>query len=145
MSSAECSGAGLSIERLFLGLDLDPFVFDLEAQAAENAHVDVCNPNQREEADEISTPAIEQQLVPRHDHEENRDPVAEAVFTGEQVKEFPDKQAVTGGALVGTPFARLAEDLFVRHGPGDARDGNCEDEKRDDLCREIYDAEPPPC
>ena len=71
--------------------------------------------------------------------------MAEAILTGEQVEKFALENSAAIGALVETPFARLAKYFLVRHGPGDAGDWYCDHEKRDELCRKIYDAEPPPC
>lgn len=59
--------------------------------------------------------------------------MAEAVFAGEEVKEFAGDEAAAVLALVFAPVAGLAEEFFMSDGPGDARDGEREDKEIGEL------------
>jgi hypothetical protein len=49
--------------------------------------------------------------------------MAETIFAGEQVKEFPRQDVPRFPALLYTILMRLAKDLFVSNGPRNTRDG----------------------
>jgi hypothetical protein len=59
--------------------------------------------------------------------------MAETVFAGKQVEEFPLDQSPAVLAPLRAIFARLAKDFFVRHRPRDAGDGHGENEQPGDL------------
>src|SRR5215210_1836312 len=108
---------------LLLDVRLDLLALDVEAEAVVEAHVLVGDPDEGEAADEVAAPVFVEQVVARDEEEEDGDVVAETVFAGEEVEELP---LVPAPALLTPPLAvlpRLAEDLLVRHRPGDARDG----------------------
>ena len=115
------------------------FVLDVEAQAIEEAHVDVGNPDEGEPGDEIAAPALVEHLEARDEEEEGSDVVAEAVLAGEEVEEFARDKAAAVLALVFAPVARLAEDLFVGYSPGDACDRKGEDEKIGELALQSHE------
>ena len=92
-----------------------------------------CDPDDREARDEVAAPILEDQGEPGQDKHPDRDIVAEAILAGEKVEKLPLVPAAAGLTFFGAVLARLPEDLLVRDRPGDARDGNREDEKRDDL------------
>ena len=74
----------------------------------------------------------------RNDEQERGDVVAEAVFAGEEVEKFARYKAAAVLALIFAPVARLAEDLFVGDGPGDAGHGKREDEEVGELLFESH-------
>src|SRR5690242_1503769 len=92
-------------------LDLDALAFDVEAQPAEEAHILVGHPDQREAADQVAAPIVVEQLVARDDEEKGRHIMAETVFAGEQVEKFSLDQSPTSLATFDTILARLAEDF----------------------------------
>src|ERR1044072_559888 len=118
---------------LLLDVRLYLLALDVEAEAVVEAHVLVCDPDEREAADEIAAPVFVEQLVARNEEEEDCDVVAEAVFAGKEIEELPLVPAATILALAHAELTRLAEDLLVCHRPGNARDGNCEQEEHCDL------------
>jgi hypothetical protein len=59
--------------------------------------------------------------------------MAEAVFASEQVKKLPSDRIAATLALADTVISRLAEDLFMRNGPGNTSDGNGKNEQCSDL------------
>ena len=115
------------------------FVLDVEAQAIEEAHVDVGNPDESEPGDEIAAPALVEHLEASDEEEEGSDVVAEAVLAGEEVEEFARDKAAAVLALVFAPVAGLAKNLFVGDGPGNTRYGECEDEEIGELTRESHE------
>ena len=108
-------------------------MLDVEAQAVEEAHVDVGDPDEGEPGDEIAAPAFVEHLEPCDDEQECGDIVAEAVLAGEEIEKFAWDEAAAVLALVFAPVARLAEDLFMGDGPCDASYGECEDEEVGEL------------
>jgi hypothetical protein len=113
-------------------------VFDIEAEAVEEAHVDVGDPDEGEPGDEIAAPSFVEHLEARDDKQEGGDVVAKAVFAGEEIEKFARDEAAAVLALVFAPVAGLAEDLFVGDGPGDAGHGKREDEEVGELLLESH-------
>ena len=109
-------------------LDLDAVFADIEPQVGVNAHVLVGDPDEREERDQVAAPIVKQQLVMREKKEERGHVMAEAEFAGKEEEKFAAGRTGMPLTLADTIFARLAEDLFVGHGPGDA--GNRERERK---------------
>ena len=69
----------------------------------------------------------------RDRHEEKRDVMTEAIFTGEEIKEFsfvPTTAVLTAIEAVSMDFTK---DLFVRDRPGKAGDGNGQQKQFDEL------------
>lgn len=109
------------------------FVFDLQAQAVEDAHVDVRDPDQRKPGDEVAAPAWVEQVEAREDEEEGSDIVREAVFAGEEVEEFADEHGSVVFCFALAELAWFAEDLFVGDGPGGAGDRQGEEQEVSEL------------
>lgn len=119
-------------------LDLDAILADIEPQVGVNAHVLVGDPDEREESDQVAAPIVEQQLVMGEHEEKRRDVMAEAEFAGKEEKKLAARGAGMALTLANAIFARLAEDLFMRDGPGDAGDGKRERKKPYELQRERH-------
>lgn len=49
--------------------------------------------------------------------------MTETIFAGKQVKEFPDMHASMRFGFLHAKFTWLAENFFMRYGPGDTGDG----------------------
>ena len=122
-----------------VGGDVDVLVLDVEAQAVEEAHVDIGDPDQGEPADEIAAPAAVEHLESRDDKEECRDVVAEAVLAGEEIEELSSGEWAALFAPVLAPLAGLAEDFFVGNGPGDAGDGKREQKEICELAMQRHE------
>lgn len=103
-----------------------------------DAHVLIGDPDEREKGDEITAPIFEQQLVAGEDEEKRRHVMAEAEFAGEEKKELAASGVGMALTLADAIFARLTEDLFVRHGPGDAGNRERKRKKPYELQRERH-------
>jgi hypothetical protein len=123
---------GLS-ELLFNSLDLNALAFYVKPEPAEEAHILVGDPDQRKAANQVPTPIVIQQLVTCNDQENNGDIVAETVFTREQIKELTAVGVPAGLSLPNAVIPRLAENLFMRHSPGNTSNGDGDKEQCDDL------------
>ena len=119
-------------------LNFDAVFADIETQVGINAHVLVGDPDEREESYEVAAPVVEQQLVMREDKEKGRHVMAEAEFARKEEKELAAGGAGMALTLADTIFARLAEDFFMRYGPGDAGNGERERKKPYELQRERH-------
>ena len=119
-------------------LDLSAVFADIEAQVSVNAHVLVRDPDEREERDQVAAPIVKQQLVMREDKEKRRDVMTKAEFAGEEEKKLAASRAGMALTLADAIIARLTEDFFMRHGPGDAGDGQGERKKPYELQRERH-------
>jgi len=64
--------------------------------------------------------------------------MAEAELAGEEEEKFPASGAGMAFTLAGAIFTRLAEDLFMRYGPGDAGNGQRKRKKPYELQRERH-------
>lgn len=118
---------------LFYMLDLNAILADIEPQVRVNTHVLVGDPDEREEGDQVAAPVVEQQLVMGEDEEKGRHVMAEAEFAGKEEEKLAAGRVGMALTLADTIFARLAEDLFMRHGPGNAGDGKRERKKPYEL------------
>src|SRR5579862_7863296 len=99
-------------------LDLNAVLADVETQAGIDAHVLVGDPDQGKSADQVAAPVIEQELVACDEEKQNGYVVTEAEFAGEEEIEFAAEIKLVVFTLAGAVLARLAEDLFVGHRPG---------------------------
>jgi hypothetical protein len=97
--------------------DIYIFVLDVEAEAVEEAHVDVGDPYEGEPGDEIAAPAFVEYLEARDEEKKSRDVVAETVLAGEEIEEFSGDEGAAVFAFFFAPLAGLAEYLFVGDGP----------------------------
>ena len=143
---AVCDGLGLLKFPGRIGFDLGlvygygyVFVLDVEAQAVEETHVDIGNPDEGEPGDEIAAPAFVEHLKARDYQKKGGDVVAEAVFAREEVKEFARDEAAAVLALVFAPVARFAEDLFMGDGPCDACDRKGKNEEIGELALKSHE------
>jgi hypothetical protein len=66
---------------MFLAFDFDPLSFYVEAQAIEDGHVLICYPYQREQSQQVSSPVCVDELESGDQKEEERNPMAETIFT----------------------------------------------------------------
>ena len=123
---------------LFHVLDFNAVFADIEAQVGVDAHVLVGDPDQREAADQIAAPIVEQQLVMRDEQEKDSHVMAEAELAGKEEKELAAYRVGMALTLADAIFARLAEDFFMRNGPGDAGNGERERKKPYELQRERH-------
>ena len=119
--------------------DFDAVLANIETQVGVNAHVLVGNPYEGEERDQVAAPIVEQQLVMREDEEKCSDVMAEAELAGKEEKKLAADWVAMDLALADAIFAGLTEDLFMRHGPGDAGDGESERKKPYELQSERHD------
>jgi hypothetical protein len=102
---------------------------DVHAKPPEQAHIHVRDADEREEADDVSPPVVEQQAEPREHDEERRDVVAQAVFTGQRVEELPLNEPAAGPAAFGAVLAGFAKDFLVSDRPCDRGDGQREQQQ----------------
>jgi hypothetical protein len=71
------------------GLNLSALSFYTEPNSAENTHVNIRHPNQRESSNQTHSPVWTQKFEAGGDQEGCCYVMAETVFAGEQVEEFP--------------------------------------------------------
>ena len=119
--------------------DFDAVFADIEPQVGVNAHVLVGDPDKGKEGDQVAAPVIEQQLVMREKEEKCGHVMAEAELAGKQEEKFAASGAGMALTLADAIFAGLAEDLFMRDGPGDAGDGERQGKKPYELQSERHD------
>ena len=119
-------------------LDLSAVFADIETQVGVNAHVLVCDPDEREEGDEVTAPVVEQQLVMGKDKEKRRDIMTKAEFAGKEKEKLAAGSVGMALTLADAIIARLTEDFFMRDGPGDAGDGQGERKKPYELQRKRH-------
>lgn len=119
-------------------LDLSAVFADIETQVSVNAHVLVCDPDEREEGDEITAPVVEQQLVMGKDKEKRRDIMTKAEFAGKEKEKLAAGSVGMALTLADAIIARLTEDFFMRDGSGDAGDGQGERKKPYELQRKRH-------
>lgn len=119
-------------------LDLNAVFADVQAKMRVNTHVLVGDPDQREKGDQVAAPIVEEKFVTR-EHEEKRGHImAEAEFASKEEEELAACRIGMALTLADTIFARLTENFFMRHGPGDAGDGERKRKKPYELQRERH-------
>ena len=128
------SGADFFDDFLLDG-DGDVFVFDVEAEAVVEAHIEVGDVDEGEPGDEIAAPARVEELETGDEEEEGCDVVREAVFAGEEVKELTLDSAAAVLTFALAKLARLAEDLLVGDGPRGTGNRDGEKKKKSELVR----------
>ena len=109
-------------------MSVGPFLFQIEPDSAENTRIHVCDPNEREARDEVASPVGIEKLIPGNDQEGSRDVMAEAVFTGEQVKKLALIDAAADFTLRYAIVSEFTHDLLVRDRPRNGSDGKGENE-----------------
>jgi len=120
-------------------LDFDAVFTDIEAQVGVNAHVLVGDPDESEERYQVAAPIVEQQLVMREKEKKRSYVVAEAELAGKEEEKLAARRIGMDLTLADAIFARLTENFFMRHGPGDAGDGKRERKKPYELQSERHD------
>jgi hypothetical protein len=126
-------GFGLALHVVLFSFNLYALAFNVEPQPVEDRHVLIRHPDQGKESEQVSAPIREDQFVAGDQKKERRHPVAEAVLAGKQVEELADEHMPRLPAAACTKLSRLAEDLFVRDGPANARNGERDEQQFDDL------------
>ena len=119
-------------------LDLNAIFADIEPQVGVDAHVLISDPDERKEGDQVAAPVVKQQLVMREHQEKRRYVMAEAEFAGKEEEKFAAGGTGMALTLADAIFAGLAEDLFMRYGPGDAGNGEGKRKKPYELQRERH-------
>lgn len=112
-----------------LRLDFHPFVPDGRAKPVEDADVDIRDPGESKLCDDIATPSRIQQEVSGQPKKYERGIVTETVFSGEEVKELTCEEGRTFPALSDAVVVRFPEQFLMGEGPGDARNGQSENEE----------------
>jgi hypothetical protein len=109
-----------------LRLNVDPLAFDIQTNAAKNAHVNVGNPHYREARNKIAPPVRVEQLEPGNEEKKRRDVMTETIFTSKEVKEFTFEEAPAGPALLRAPVPSFTGYFLVGYRPryGSDRDRN---------------------
>jgi len=87
-----------------------------------DAHILVGDPHQREKRNKIAPPVGIEKFETADYEKQPGHIVAEAIFAGEQIKEFSARQAGRLLRLLLTIVPRFAKNLFMRHRPGNAGD-----------------------
>ena len=105
----------------------------VEAKPSIQAHVLVGDPDQGKAADQVSAPVVEEKFVARNKKKKNGHVVAEAVFAGKNREQFAAQQMRAGLALSFAVCPRLAQDVFMSDGPGDASNGQGQQEQPNNL------------
>ena len=108
--------SGVRQGRFFRG-NFDALLLQIEPDPAEDTHVHVGYPDQREARDQIASPVWKQKFVAGDDQEDCRDVVAETIFASEKVEELSLVDTPAGFALGNTIIAKFAYDLFMGDGP----------------------------
>src|ERR1041384_4305791 len=104
-------------------LDFDTVLADIETQASVNAHILIGDPDQCEQGDEVAAPVVVEKLVASEDQEKCRHVMAEAEFAGKKEEKLSASGVGMNLTLTNAIFAGLAENFFMRYGPGDAGNG----------------------
>lgn len=120
-------------QHLLFDFELLAFRLNAEANAAEDAHIDIGQPDECEDGDQQAAPIGEQQAVTGEEREKERHPVAQAVLASENVEKLSLDEGGTRLAALHAEFMGLAEEFFVRNRPGDAGDGRGEHEEPEKL------------
>lgn len=118
---------------LFFRFDGDVLTLDIEAQPVVDAHVDICDPDERKERQQVTAPIAIKKLEVGDGQEDDRYIVAETILAGKKEEEFAGIQASSVFAHALAILARLAENFFVGNGPGDTGGGDREDEQPREL------------
>ncbi len=65
-------------------------MLDADPKPPVNAHPLVCQPRKQEKREYVAPPIVDQNPEAREYENENRNPVAKAIFTGENVEKLAD-------------------------------------------------------
>ena len=117
----------------FFCVNFEALFPQVESKPAEDGHVYVRHPNQREPSNQIATPIRKQKFVSRDDQEDGGDVVAETVFASEKVKEFALEDEPARFAVRDAEVMEFSNDFFMRDGPGNGCNGKGNDKQRENL------------
>jgi len=109
----------LLLDILLFNFQFHSFALDVESQAVVNAHIDIRNPYQREDREQVAAPIRIEQFEPREDQEKNCHVVTEAKLAGKEIEEFSLQNVASILASSLTILARLTEYLLMRDCPRD--------------------------
>ncbi len=120
---AALGGFALLLDLFLFGVNLDLLVLDVEPQVVVDAHILICHPDQGKQSNQISPPAVVEQLESRNDQKKCGNVLTEAVFAGKQIIKLAARQVASlfRSALAIVP--RLTEYFFVGDRPRDAGHG----------------------
>lgn len=108
-------------------------MFNVEPKAVVDAHILICNPNEREEGKKVPAPVREKKFVPRYGKECCRDIMTEAVFAGKEIKELAPKQASGLYGFLMAILPRFTKDFLMGNGPCDTGNWDCQNQQPRDL------------
>jgi hypothetical protein len=111
-------------------------MMDVESQVRKYTHIKIRNPDKGEQRDEIPTPIGIEQFESGDHQEKYRDVVTEAVFTRKQIEEFTLQEPWGRVTFRLAEFSGLLENVFMRHGPGNTRNWDGQNEQPQELRRE---------
>jgi hypothetical protein len=106
-ASRGCFGEVLSAlsQDFFFDLYLFALRLNTKAKPSVDAHVDVGQPDQRENGNQNASPIVEKQTISGEKHKDERDPMAQAVFASEPVIELSLEKPLTFLAALLAVFA----------------------------------------
>lgn len=108
-------------------------VLEVQAQPVVDADIEVADPDQGKQRDQIAAPVRKQQLEARDGEKDRGHVVAKAIFAGEQVEELPLQNRAAGLAFGSAVLLHLAKDGFMRDGPRNRGNRQREHEEYEDL------------
>lgn len=108
-------------------------MFDSHPKPPINTHPLICQPRQNEEGKNVSAPVVDQEFESGENENDNRNPVAKAIFAGKNIKEFSHQRISAGFILLFTKLLPFAEDLFLRDSPGNRCNNQRENHEPEDL------------
>lgn len=117
----------------FVRSDFGALFLYIKPNPTKNAHIHVGNADQRKARNQVPSPIRKQKFESGDDQEEGGDVVAEAVFAGKQIKEFPLIDIAARFAPGHAVIAELSNDLFVGDGPRNRRNRKRQDKQVGDL------------
>ena len=99
--------------RLF-SVDFDAAFFQIESKLGEDSHINVSNPHQRKSSDQVAAPVGKQKFVAGNDESGHRHVMAEAVFTGKNIKELSFRDLAAYLAFGNTVIPKFPHYFFMR-------------------------------
>lgn len=102
----------------FFQFRFDSFALHANADKSEQAHIHICNPDKSKKCDQITAPTGIKKLIFGNDQENQHDIVAEAVFAGKKIKEFPYQKTFSIFRFIYAEFTWLSKYFFMCNCPG---------------------------
>lgn len=122
-----------AVELLFLDLRFHSFFLNAQSQTEKQAHVNIGDPDQREERHQIAAPILVEQTEMRDDQDQRRHVKTKTILTGENIEELAGQQPFAFPATTLTPGPWLGKDFLVRHRPCNDRHRQSQQQKMNDL------------